>query len=268
MCPNNGVAASICAFNMHTDADACNCTQGLYGYCKSLHWKLTLGKKSLAAPGTQIHDSIAPGFSAGHSTYWAILLRTQLSLYHLLFFHRATCLLEKSESVNSVTVNQWKIYMLPKDTIGRHDPCVPRTLHTNFYLNWFSRSMGQAPNYYGVHTDRQIQRQSHSSLSTVRSMEELMNKHNLRQHGVKRWHSSSWYHFIGKDSSQDSSPGLSFHVQEVLFMNTIIINIIWQYKYDFQFLMKIIPVINWVCTCVKMSVEDDHFLRDGWGCVN
>ena len=35
-----------------------------------------------------------------------------------------------------------------------------------------------------------------------------------------------------------------------------------------QFLMKIIPVINWVCACVKTSVEDDSFLREGWGCVN
>ena len=35
-----------------------------------------------------------------------------------------------------------------------------------------------------------------------------------------------------------------------------------------QFLMKIIPVINWVCACVKMSVEDDNFLREGWWCVN
>ena len=35
-----------------------------------------------------------------------------------------------------------------------------------------------------------------------------------------------------------------------------------------QFWMKIIPVINWVCACVKTSVEDDNFLREGWGCVN
>ena len=25
---------------------------------------------------------------------------------------------------------------------------------------------------------------------------------------------------------------------------------------------------NWVCTCIKTSVEDDNFLREGWGCVN
>ena len=35
-----------------------------------------------------------------------------------------------------------------------------------------------------------------------------------------------------------------------------------------QFLMKIIPVINWVSVCVKTSVEDDNFIREGWGCVN
>ena len=31
-----------------------------------------------------------------------------------------------------------------------------------------------------------------------------------------------------------------------------------------QFLMKMIPVINWVCACIKMSVEDDNFLTEGW----
>ena len=35
-----------------------------------------------------------------------------------------------------------------------------------------------------------------------------------------------------------------------------------------QFLMKIIKVINQVCTCIKTSVEEDNFLREGWGCVN
>ena len=35
-----------------------------------------------------------------------------------------------------------------------------------------------------------------------------------------------------------------------------------------QFLMKIIPVINWVYACVKTSVEDDNFPRESWGCVN
>ena len=35
-----------------------------------------------------------------------------------------------------------------------------------------------------------------------------------------------------------------------------------------QFLMKIIPVINWVYTCIETSVEDGNFLTEGWGCVN
>ena len=59
-------------FNLCTDVDACNCTQVLYGHCKSLHWKLTLGEKSLAAPGIQTHISIVLGFSARRCTSWAI----------------------------------------------------------------------------------------------------------------------------------------------------------------------------------------------------
>ena len=31
--------------------------------------------------------------------------------------------------------------------------------------------------------------------------------------------------------------------------------------------MKIVPVINWVCACILTSVEDDNFLKEGWGCV-
>ena len=30
---------------------------------------------------------------------------------------------------------------------------------------------------------------------------------------------------------------------------------------------KIIPVINWVCACVKTPIED-NFLKEGWGCVS
>ena len=32
--------------------------------------------------------------------------------------------------------------------------------------------------------------------------------------------------------------------------------------------MKIIPVTNWVCACVKTSVEDDTFLKKGWVCLD
>ena len=36
---------------------------------RSVHWKLTLEEKSLAAPGTRTRVSIAPGFSVGRSTH-------------------------------------------------------------------------------------------------------------------------------------------------------------------------------------------------------
>ena len=39
-------------FDVQTDVDACDYTQGLYGHCKSLQRKLTLGEKSLATWGT------------------------------------------------------------------------------------------------------------------------------------------------------------------------------------------------------------------------
>ena len=40
------------------------------------------------------------------------------------------------------------------------------------------------------------------------------------------------------------------------------------YPWLCQFLMKIIPVINRMCACVKTSVEDNNFLTEGWRCVN
>ena len=51
--------------NVRTYTDACDCTRGMYGHCKSLHWKLTLGEKALAKPGTRTRVSTAPGFSVG-----------------------------------------------------------------------------------------------------------------------------------------------------------------------------------------------------------
>ena len=65
MCPDNGVAASVGLskvylhlvfgiFNLRKDADACDCTRGLYGQRKRVcAGKLTLGEKSLAAPGLE-----------------------------------------------------------------------------------------------------------------------------------------------------------------------------------------------------------------------
>ena len=38
-------------FNMHAAVHACDCAWGLYGHCKSLHWKWTLGDKILCFSG-------------------------------------------------------------------------------------------------------------------------------------------------------------------------------------------------------------------------
>ena len=46
---------------------------------ESLHWKLTMGEKSLAALRNQTGISVVPGFSVQHSVNWAVLP-------HLLFW--------------------------------------------------------------------------------------------------------------------------------------------------------------------------------------
>ena len=40
-------------FNVCTDADACDCTRGLYGHRNSLHWKFTLEKNPLPHRGLE-----------------------------------------------------------------------------------------------------------------------------------------------------------------------------------------------------------------------
>ena len=60
-------------FKVHTDVDACDCTRGLYGHHKRVCTGSWQGEKSLATLGTQTHVSVAPGFSVGRSTNWAIL---------------------------------------------------------------------------------------------------------------------------------------------------------------------------------------------------
>ena len=50
-------------FNVRVDVDSCNCTA--QRLLESLHWKLTLGEKSLAALGSRTRVSTAPGFSVG-----------------------------------------------------------------------------------------------------------------------------------------------------------------------------------------------------------
>ena len=69
VCPDSGVVATGENVNVHTDADAVDCTGGLCGHPERVHWKLTLGEKSLAAPGTSTRVSIEPGISAGRSAY-------------------------------------------------------------------------------------------------------------------------------------------------------------------------------------------------------
>ena len=56
-------------FNVRTDVDACDYTQGRYKHHQK---KLTLGKKLLAAPGTPTSISTAPGFSGCYSTNWGV----------------------------------------------------------------------------------------------------------------------------------------------------------------------------------------------------
>ena len=56
LCPDSGMAASVGISNVRTATDTV--------YRKSVYWTLTLGEKSLAAPGTRTRVSIAPGFQS------------------------------------------------------------------------------------------------------------------------------------------------------------------------------------------------------------
>ena len=51
VCPNNGMAASVWDFIVHTDVDACSCTWGLYAHCKIVCTGLdTDGGRKMACP--------------------------------------------------------------------------------------------------------------------------------------------------------------------------------------------------------------------------
>ena len=66
------------------------------------------------------------------------------------------------------------------------------------------------------------------------------------------------------DSRRSNRSGRFFYFREQI--QTVIM--LCFYPQLCQFLMKIIPVINWRRACIKMSAEDDNFLREGWRCVN
>ena len=63
-------------FNVYTGVDACDCTWGLYGHSKSLHWKLTGGKNPLLQQGPESTSVLHLGFQLD-------TLPTELSLPHV-----------------------------------------------------------------------------------------------------------------------------------------------------------------------------------------
>ena len=74
--------------NVRADVDECNCTWWLYWLRKSLHWKLTLGGKSLPTLGTQAHISSRFDFSAWHSTNWDVAWKCLLCVGFEMVDHR------------------------------------------------------------------------------------------------------------------------------------------------------------------------------------
>ena len=54
-------------FNVHTDVNACDCTQGLY----KLHWKLTLGEKFLAPVKFTAASIYSPGRTLCMCLWWS-----------------------------------------------------------------------------------------------------------------------------------------------------------------------------------------------------
>ena len=56
-------------FNVRTDVNACDCTWGVRTPKESLHWKLTLGRKSLVAPGNRTFVSGLTGRYSNQLSY-------------------------------------------------------------------------------------------------------------------------------------------------------------------------------------------------------
>ena len=65
LCPNNGVAATAEICNVHTDADACDCTRGLYGHRERVCTESGLWEKNpLPHRGLKPASVLLPAFQS------------------------------------------------------------------------------------------------------------------------------------------------------------------------------------------------------------
>ena len=126
MLPNNGVATSICVFNLYTDADACNCTQGLYGHHESLHWKLTLGENNpllhqglksmtvlrLALQLDALPTNLVPKYWAISAEDTVSVYRTQISFISPSFISQTeqlVCFKSLNQLIVSLLISKWYV---------------------------------------------------------------------------------------------------------------------------------------------------------------
>ena len=85
-------------FHLCTDADGCDCTQGMCEHPNSLHWKLTVWKIPCCTRDLNPHQYCALAFSVGHSTNWAIpaprALNMTLNKLTSIFKESGTCMVK------------------------------------------------------------------------------------------------------------------------------------------------------------------------------
>ena len=79
--------------NVRTGVDACDCIRGLYGHRNRVDRSR---RKIVCRAGIQTRVSIAPGFSVGRSTHWAIPVQTQKGSNERLF------ILTRTHSIQTV----------------------------------------------------------------------------------------------------------------------------------------------------------------------
>ena len=114
-------------FNMRTDVNASDCTQGCMDTHKSLHWKLTLGEKSLAATGNQTRVSSVTVWCSNQLSYtsppWSLLKKrkrcsgavTQIQVCTIIVFlllHRHTSLQVYFCSLKPICRNEFHCAMI------------------------------------------------------------------------------------------------------------------------------------------------------------